>query len=153
MVSIHFLHLPFPTASKTAPPLRILRCRGTYLFVPQRTLATTPLLNSLAARLNAGAFRCAKNLLNVTFLFYLWHLFKVVKIEETGQMPNDKKLFERSEFFLSVVGHSVDFLDFQKESWSTEFIEVWFFAIKGKEHKEIIIIISSKINIFSTNWS
>ena len=44
-------------------------------------------------------------------------------------MPNDKKLFERSEFFLSVVGHSVDFLNFQKESWSTEFIEVWFFAV------------------------
>ena len=44
------------------------------------------------------------------------HLFKVVKIEEAGQVPNDKKLFERSEFFLSVAGHSVDFLNFQKES-------------------------------------
>ena len=35
-------------------------------------------------------------------------------------MPNDKKLFDPAsagEFFLSVVGHSVDFLNFQKESW------------------------------------
>ena len=47
------------------------------------------------------------------------HLFKVVKIEEAGQRHNDKKLFDPAlagEFFLSVVGYSVDFLNFQKES-------------------------------------
>lgn len=44
------------------------------------------------------------------------HLKKVVKIKEAAQWPNDKKLFEHSEFFLSVAVYSVDFLNFIKQS-------------------------------------
>ena len=50
----------FQRLQKHVPPLRLQRSCGMHLFLRQRALATTPSLYSLAARLNAGAFRCAK---------------------------------------------------------------------------------------------